>query len=41
MLSKLGWSEGQSLGRNQDGILEPVSLHLKSSTILYLSNQYQ
>lgn len=25
MLSKLGWSEGQALGRNNDGLLEPVS----------------
>lgn len=25
MLSKLGWSEGQSLGKNNDGLLEPVS----------------
>lgn len=24
MLSKLGWNEGQSLGKNSDGILEPV-----------------
>lgn len=25
MLSKLGWSEGQSLGKHNDGLLEPVS----------------
>lgn len=25
MLSKLGWSEGQALGKNSDGLLEPVS----------------
>jgi len=24
MLSKLGWSEGQSLGKNDSGLLEPV-----------------
>lgn len=24
MLSKLGWSEGQTLGKNNDGLLEPV-----------------
>jgi pSer/pThr/pTyr-binding forkhead associated (FHA) protein len=24
MLKKLGWQEGQSLGKNQDGILEPI-----------------
>lgn len=24
MLSKLGWSEGQTLGKNQDGLSEPV-----------------
>lgn len=28
MLAKLGWNEGQSLGKNSDGLLEPVSLHL-------------
>lgn len=26
MLSKLGWSQGQALGRNNDGLLEPVSV---------------
>lgn len=25
MLSKLGWQEGQTLGKNNDGLLEPVS----------------
>lgn len=25
MLSKLGWSQGQALGKNNDGLLEPVS----------------
>lgn len=33
MLSKLGWSEGQSLGKNNDGLLEPVSEHSKSISI--------
>lgn len=27
MLSKLGWSEGQSLGKNESGLLEPVSFY--------------
>lgn len=31
MLSKLGWSEGQSLGKNNDGLLEPVSESFKQS----------
>ena len=25
MLSKMGWSEGQSLGKDGDGVTEPVS----------------
>lgn len=25
MLKNLGWSEGQTLGKNQDGLLEPVN----------------
>lgn len=28
MLAKLGWNEGQSLGKNSDGLLEPVNIHL-------------
>lgn len=26
MLSKLGWSQGQTLGKNQTGLLEPVRM---------------
>lgn len=29
MLSKLGWSEGQSLGKRNDGLKEPVNLQLE------------
>lgn len=29
MLAKLGWNEGQSLGKNSDGLLEPVNIYLK------------
>ncbi|XP_055320225.1 angiogenic factor with G patch and FHA domains 1 isoform X2 [Sitodiplosis mosellana] len=28
MLSKLGWSEGQTLGKNNDGLLEPIPLKM-------------
>lgn len=28
MLSKLGWSQGQKLGKNESGLLEPVSLKM-------------
>lgn len=28
MLAKLGWNEGQSLGKNSDGLLEPVNIQL-------------
>ncbi len=27
MLSKLGWSQGQTLGKNQTGLLEPVCIY--------------
>lgn len=28
MLAKMGWSQGQSLGKRDDGLTEPVSLLL-------------
>lgn len=33
MLSKLGWKEGQKLGRNEDGIEEPISLMTNTGTL--------
>lgn len=42
MLSKLGWSKGQKLGKNETGILEPVSSHdrnkFRASLYLYFLN---
>lgn len=35
MLSKLGWAEGQTLGKNEDGIREPVSRIIYTSISLY------
>lgn len=32
MLSKLGWSQGQSLGKNDSGILEPIPLTSNTGT---------
>lgn len=28
MLSKMGWSEGQTLGKNDGGLVEPVSEYI-------------
>ncbi|CEP18701.1 hypothetical protein [Parasitella parasitica] len=33
MLQKLGWQEGQSLGKRQDGILEPIAPASQSSRV--------
>ena len=35
LLQKMGWKEGQSLGKSEDGISEPVSI---SSFIGFLQN---
>ncbi|KAJ6640906.1 Angiogenic factor with G patch and FHA domains 1 [Pseudolycoriella hygida] len=32
MLSKLGWSQGQTLGKNQGGLLEPIPLQSNEGT---------
>lgn len=32
MLSKLGWSQGQTLGKNQTGLLEPIPLQSNEGT---------
>lgn len=37
MLSKLGWSQGQTLGKNQTGLLEPVRILLKTANDLCLN----
>lgn len=33
MLSKLGWSEGQTLGKNQNGLLEPVNIYIQKNCV--------
>ncbi|CAO3629993.1 unnamed protein product [Mucor fragilis] len=41
MLQKLGWQEGQSLGKRQDGILEPIAPASQSSRTGLGSQQQQ
>lgn len=36
MLKSLGWSEGQALGKNEDGLLEPVCEYKTDFFIKYL-----
>lgn len=38
MLSKLGWSQGQKLGKNQTGLLEPVCLLYHKNQLCFLTN---
>jgi hypothetical protein len=30
MLRKMGWKEGQALGKHQDGIIQPISITMKN-----------
>lgn len=39
LLSKMGWSEGQSLGKEGGGPIEPVSLNCLNCFIYCLSQQ--
>lgn len=39
MLSKLGWKEGQGLGKNADAIVEPIQVHGNTGTMGLGSDQ--